>query len=112
MKNKKLHKEYCEIEECGVTNKKLLHWHHIVERTEVGTCNNPWNLAVICSNCHNLIHAGEIRIIGVYPATNKQGRILVYERNGKKNVEGLDQPYFQHKPAAMKLHLKEEEDET
>lgn len=105
---KKLHKEYCEIKECGIKNKKVLHWHHIIERKEINTCNDPFNLAVLCSNCHNLVHFGQIKIIGIYPATNPQGRVLVYEFNGKKNIEGLDEPYFKPKPIGMKLHLKED----
>lgn len=99
----KLHKDYCEIEECGVTNRSVLHHHHIVERKEIGTSNHPLNLCTICSNCHNLIHAGVIEIIGVFPSTNKNGRTLVYKRDGKINVPGIDESYFEYKPPQMKI---------
>jgi len=99
--NQKLHKEFCEIEGCDAP-KETLHWHHIVERTEINTSNNPMNLAVICSNCHTLVHAGVIEIIGVYPSTKKYGRILVYKKNGVSNVD-IDKPYFVHRPKSMKL---------
>jgi len=32
---KKLHKEFCEIENCDVTDSNQLHHHHIIERTEI-----------------------------------------------------------------------------
>ncbi len=47
-KKQKLHKEFCEIEGCDVTNAALLHHHHIIERKEIGTNNHPSNLACIC----------------------------------------------------------------
>lgn len=109
MRRQKLHKLYCEIEECNVTNPKLLHHHHIVERTEIGTSNNTWNLAVICANCHHLIHNGELQIIGVYPSTNRQGRKLIYKRNDIINIAGITEAYFKHQPKQMKLPgIKEE----
>ena len=43
-------KTECEI--CGENNKATLHRHHIVERTEINTSNDDFNLAIICSNCH------------------------------------------------------------
>lgn len=100
---KKLHKEYCEIEGCGETNSCALEHHHILERTELNTSNSVWNLAVICGNCHAKVHAGILKIIGVYPATNKHGRILVYELNGICNVPGLSEAYFKYRPAQMKI---------
>lgn len=108
--NQKLHKEFCEIEGCDAP-KETLNWHHIVERTEVNTSNNPMNLAVLCANCHHLVHSNVIEIIGVYPSTNKYGRQLIYKLNGKANINGIDQPYFKHKPPQMKLYNGEQETE-
>lgn len=101
----KLHKLYCEIEGCGEINPNALQHHHITERKEIGTSNSQWNLAVICANCHTKTHSGEIKIIGVFPATNKQGRILIYLLNGKCNVPGMESaaPYFKYKPPQMKI---------
>ncbi|HVI42064.1 MAG TPA: hypothetical protein VM577_15540 [Anaerovoracaceae bacterium] len=105
---KKRPKLQCEIDNCGVTDTALLHRHHIVERTEVGTCNDDFNLAIICANHHALVHAGRLRIIGVFPGTRPPtGRVLVYELDGKKNFD-VDEAYFNHKPAGMKLIIKKE----
>lgn len=73
--------------------------------------DHSWgNLAVICANCHNLHHSGEIEIIGVYPATKPPyGRILVYKKNGMSNVEGIDEPYYVPQPKSMKLHGNDED---
>lgn len=107
----KLHKDFCEIEGCDAP-KETLHWHHIIERTVVGTSNDPYNLAVLCSNCHNLCHDGIIEIIGVYPSTNKYGRKLIYKKNGVANVKGIEEPYFKPQLPKMKLYLKEKNEES
>ncbi|KKN18079.1 hypothetical protein LCGC14_0959380 [marine sediment metagenome] len=102
----KLQKTHCEIEGCSITDPAMLHIHHIVERGEIDTCNNPFNLAVLCSNHHNLLHnTNRLKIIGVYPSTAKHGRLLVYELDGKKNID-IDEPYVVHKPKSMKVYLK------
>lgn len=102
----KLKKIECEI--CEEKDVNALHKHHIVERTELNTNNNPMNLAVICSNCHNKVHAGTIKIIGIYPSTKlPYGRILIYEINGKSNCPGITEPYFTYKPQKTKVHLNE-----
>lgn len=104
MKSAKLQKIRCEIKECGVTQKAALHFHHIVERKVVGTCNNPFNLAVLCATHHELTHDGKtLKIIGVYPSTEEQGRTLIYELNGVSNVPGITEPYYKYKPESMKL---------
>lgn len=105
VKKPKLHKEYCEIEGCPIKDPKLLQHHHIIERKEIVTSNDQWNLSVICANHHLLIHSGILRIIGVYPSTTPQGRILVYELNGIKNID-IDESYFKYKPPQSKLFRK------
>lgn len=100
----------CEI--CGEDNKNVLHRHHIVERTEINSNNDDFNLAIICSNCHNLVHAGEIKIIGVFPGTRPPtGRILVYVKDGVCNVPGMEnaEPYYTPKPQLMKVYGTEDE---
>lgn len=103
----KLIKNKCEIESCNVIDPKLLHLHHIIERTEVNTTNNNFNLAILCANCHALTHTGRLKIIGVYPSTQlPNGRTLIYELDGKKNIEGIDRPYVEFKNKSFQLHGK------
>ena len=111
--HQKLHKEFCEIEGCDAPS-ETLHWHHIIERTEIGTSNDPYNLAVICANCHTLVHDGLIEIIGVYPSTNKHGRKLIYKKDGIANVPGIEEPYYKYKLPQIKLYqsISEDDDEN
>lgn len=99
----KLIKNKCEIETCDVTDENLLQLHHIIERTEENTTNHPDNLAILCSNCHLLGHSGRLKIIGVYPSTKLPNkRILVYELDGKKNLD-IDVPYLEFKNKTYKV---------
>jgi len=101
---KKLIKNKCEIESCLVTDPNLLQLHHIIERTEENTTNHTLNLAILCANCHALTHSGRLKIIGVYPSTQlPNGRTLVYELDGIKNIEGIDRPYIEFKNKSFKL---------
>lgn len=103
MSNKKLIKNKCEIQECNENNVAALHLHHIIERTDPNCTNENYNLAILCSNCHAKVHAKIIKLIGVYPATRPpNNRILVYEINGKKNVD-IDHPYLEIKPKTYKI---------
>lgn len=100
----KLIKNKCEIETCSITDPNLLHFHHIIERTELNTSNHPDNLAILCSNCHTLVHSGRLKIIGVFPSTKPpNGRTLVYELDGVRNIEGIDEPLIQQKPKSYKI---------
>ena len=97
----------CEI--CGEANKKILHSHHIVERTEMNTDNDDFNLCILCPSCHAKVHDKKLKIIGVYPGTRPPtGRILVYELNGACNIPGLNEPYYVPKQKAMRLFDEEE----
>ena len=101
---KNLHKEFCEIESCDVTDPSQLQNHNIVERTEINKSNNYYNLTVLCSNHHNLLHhTDRLKIIGVYPSTAKNGRMLVYELDGKKNID-IDEPYFKYQTKQTKVY--------
>jgi len=105
MRKSKLIKNKCEIETCTVTDPNLLQLHHIIERTEINTNNNKFNLAILCANCHGLTHSGRLKIIGVYPSTQlPNGRTLVYELDGKRNIEGIDTPYVEFKNKSFKLY--------
>jgi hypothetical protein len=100
----KLIPSICEI--CGDSNIAVLHKHHIVERTDPNTSNDDMNLAIVCANCHNKIHAKMIKIIGLYPSTKlPYARTLVYEIDGKSNVPGISDPYYTPVANSMKVHL-------
>jgi len=104
---KKLIKNKCEIEICNVTDPNLLELHHIIPRTDPNTTNNSNNLAILCSNCHKLLHCGRLKIIGVFPSTKlPNGRTLVYELDGIRNIEGIDEPLIQIKPKSYKISVE------
>ena len=109
--NQRLHKDFCEV--CGCTDKETLQHHHIAERTEINTSNHPFNIAVICSNCHNKIHhSNRLEIIGVYPSTAKYGRLLVYKIDGVPNIPGIEEPYFKYQNPQTKLYLSNDATEN
>lgn len=105
----KLIKNKCEIEPCNVMDPRLLELHHIIERTELNTTNNDFNLAILCGNCHALTHVGRLKIVGVYPSTKLPNkRILVYELDGKKNID-INIPYVEFKNKSFKIGIKTNE---
>lgn len=104
MKKKQLIKNKCEIDDCNITDPDALHFHHIIERTQINTSNHPQNLAILCASHHSLVHAGKLKIICVYPSTEPpNNRVLLYELNGKKNIEGLDSVYLEFKNKSYKI---------
>ena len=99
-------KNKCEIETCDVTLPEALHFHHIIERTQVNTTNNVFNLAILCATHHEFVHAGRLKIIGVFPSTHLPNkRILIYELDGKRNIEGIDKPYVEFKNKSFKIEV-------
>ncbi len=103
----KLIKNKCEIESCDVDDPKLLELHHIVERTEENTNNNPFNLAILCSLHHSMIDTDKLKIIGVFPSTlPPNNRTLVYILNGIPNIEGITEPYVKFKNKSFKIGSK------
>jgi len=102
-KVRKLIKNKCEIAECNVTDPNLLQLHHIVEQTNINCTNHNMNLAILCGNCHLSLHSGSLKIIGVYPSTQlPNGRTLVYEINGKRNID-IDDSYIKFKNKSIKI---------
>lgn len=105
MKKSKLIKNKCEIEGCLIDDADALHLHHIIERTKLNTTNNPFNLAILCAVHHELTHSGRLKIIGVYPSTQPpNGRTLVYEFDGKKNID-IELPYVEFKNKSFKIGM-------
>lgn len=78
-KQPKLIKDRCEI--CGYDKSAAINYHHIIPKCDPRCTNDNHNLAVICHSCHDLVHAGEITIIGVYSSTG--GRRLMWFRTGE-----------------------------
>ena len=79
-KQAKLKRDKCEICECK--KRSALEEHHIIPRCDPRSHNNNSNLAILCGTCHNLVHAGEITIIGVYNST--AGRTLMSFKEGEE----------------------------
>jgi hypothetical protein len=103
-RKQRLKPSVCEI--CGEKNPAVLHKHHIVERTDPNTSNDEMNLAIICANCHNKVHDGQIKIVGVFPSTQlPYKRTLIYEQNGVSNVPEITKPYYTPNPESMKVFL-------
>lgn len=50
----------------GCTGRGKLHVHHVVFRSR-GGCNESWNLVLVCSACHRLIHLGLLGVRGRAP---------------------------------------------
>lgn len=102
MKKSKLILNKCEIDGCDVTD--CLHLHHIIERTDVNTTNNIMNLCILCPNHHSFVHSGRLKIIGVFSSTKLPNkRTVVYELDGKRNIEGIDAPIIQVKIKSFKI---------
>ncbi len=112
MKKSKLIKEKCEIESCNVTDPNLLHLHHFIERTEINTNNDNLNLVILCANCHALTHSNKLKIIGIFPSTRLPNkRTVIYELNGKRNIDGIDFPYLEFKNKSFKIYKGRHEQE-
>lgn len=76
----KLVKKQCEV--CGFDRSAALNFHHIIPRCDPRCSNDNHNLAIVCHTCHDLIHAGEITIIGVY--SSSCGRKLMWFKAGEE----------------------------
>lgn len=96
----KLQKNVCEI--CGYDNPAALNVHHIIPRCDPRCSNDNHNLSIVCHTCHDLIHAGEITIIGVYSST--AGRKLMWFRMGEDPP--LDREFWKVKDNPMILRKR------
>ena len=95
-----LKKVSCEV--CKYDNPDALHIHHIIPRADPRCSNNLNNLAVLCAICHNLVHVGDITIIGVYSGTS--GRTLMFYRKGEEPP--LERRYWKILPEDNPLVLR------
>lgn len=101
----KLIKNKCEIIGCNIDMPEALHFHHIIERTIVNTTNNIFNLAILCAVHHELVHSGRLKIISVYPSTQLPNkRTLIYELDGKRNIDDINDSYVEFKNKSFKIN--------
>lgn len=104
----KLIKNKCEIESCDIDDPRLLELHHHIERTEINTTNHNLNIAILCPTHHKMIDTKELIIIGIFPSTKLPNkRTLVYELDGKKNID-IDLPYIEFKNKSFKIGKEDE----
>jgi len=69
--------------ECPVCKaKRLLVEHHINGR-EIPGCRNSWNVAWVCPNCHDDVHAGEIVLEG-WVMTTSGKELSWYQKDSDK----------------------------
>lgn len=80
----------CEI--CK-TN-KYRHKHHIISKCYGGT-NEPYNIALLCANCHHDVHSGAIVIEGRFLTT--QGYMLIYHKSNEKTITNVTPKVFTFK---------------
>lgn len=93
----KLAKTKCEI--CGFAKKKAINYHHIIPQADGRCTNDNNNLAVLCHCCHDLVHAGEITIIGVYSST--AGRKLMFFHKGETPPLEREFWHVKHNPLVI-----------
>jgi hypothetical protein len=62
---------------CPVEDYACLHCHRILPE-EHGGIYTDFNTLVVCANCHEKIHDGQIIIDRKYTATNQRGWVLHY----------------------------------
>ena len=75
---------------CKETN--ILCEHHILGR-EIPNPNHPSNIVSLCSNCHRLVHEGEIIIEKWIMSTG--GLELMWHKKGEESFSGQDSsPYI------------------
>lgn len=79
-RQEKLVKVTCEI--CGYANPDALNFHHIIPREDERCSADNHNIAILCHNDHDLVHAGVYTIIGVYKTTG--GRKLMWFKEGEE----------------------------
>jgi hypothetical protein len=96
----KLSKDRCEI--CNYDRSAALNIHHIIPKCDPRCSNDNHNLAIVCHTCHDLIHAGEIVIIGVYSST--AGRKLMWFRDGENPP--LDNEFWKVKENPLVLRRR------
>ena len=76
---RKLSVERCEV--CGFDEKSALHAHHMIPRIDENSTDTNENIAIVCANCHNLIHACEIILEGRFLTSS--GNKMFWHKRGE-----------------------------
>ena len=63
------------IEDCQVCGAQAQHFHHIVNRS-ITRCDDPENLAALCSSCHRAVHAKTIDL-GIYLTRSQAAKAVL-----------------------------------
>lgn len=101
----KLLKETCEV--CGFDQEAALNIHHIIPRCDPRCTNDNYNLGVLCHTCHDLVHAGEITIIGVYGSSAE--RKLMWFRSGEQPPLEKEFWKVQDNPMVLRKGIKRQD---
>jgi hypothetical protein len=80
-------KNYCEI--CG--KRTYLEKHHIISKSKGGS-NHKSNLTNICSECHTLVHRGDIIIEGKFMTS--QGAKIIFHNQNESSLTGKTTDVF------------------
>jgi uncharacterized membrane protein len=70
---------------CGFDNPHALNIHHVIPRCDPRSTNDNINLAILCHTCHDLVHAGDIIILGVFSSTALGGRTVVWHKKDQES---------------------------
>jgi len=91
--------------ECEICKKHtdFIKDHHINSKS-LGGEDKPYNIAHICSECHDKVHYGLIIIEGRFGSMN--GNTLIWRKFTDKSVTGLSDPTVWLKPNSNKLKEK------
>jgi len=90
----------CEICEKETINIKK---HHIQSKS-LGGSDKPYNIAQLCSECHDNVHNGLIIIEGHFTALNRDKPIiLIWRYFYEKSFTGLSDPEVWLKPNHEKI---------
>jgi hypothetical protein len=64
--------------------------HHITSKMYGGS-NRPGNIAIICPNCHRLVHKGLVIIEGRFMSLPK-GNIVAWHKHNEDSITGVKDP--------------------
>lgn len=73
---------------CPICKEKHILVEHHINGREILNANQPFNIANICSNCHNEVHHGKIVIEGWFSTSN--GRELLWHYSNELSLSGQD----------------------
>lgn len=90
----------CEICSKDTINIKK---HHIHSKS-LGGSDKPYNIAHLCSECHDNVHNGLIIIEGHFSSLNKDKPIILLWRHfNEESISGLSDPEVWLKPNHTKI---------